>query len=165
MSARRQAGRRANRKGRAWEAQLMGLTNRYRLDGQAVIGQTFPDGKKRRGLVDLVGHLADGRSFWADAKSTSKKRWSFDLLETHQAKLLRDVGRLPGAVTGLLIRTAEGTKAEAMAWVPWELVEEDWFRWRKHGGAPASITADIGIPIEKDQQGLPDWLPAVLHGA
>lgn len=150
--------RRAQRSGRAWEAQLLASAARYRTEARAMVVQAFPDGRQRRGPVDLVGCLADGRAFLAEAKSTTSARWGFDLLAPHQALQLRDADAL-GAVTGILLRTSDGD-----CWVAWERFGLRWLQWKTGGvdRGEASLTFEDGIEIAPCAKGLPDWLPAVL---
>ena len=151
--------RQDHRRWAGWEAQIVAAANVYRRDCQALIMQAHADPGRQRGPVDFVGVLDGGVAFWADAKTSKQGRWQYSNLAPHQASQL-EAAHDRGAVAGLLIRVGPA-KAQRAWWVSWGELRGDWWRWKEHGGRPASWTPDdYGTPIPFTDEGLPDFLGA-----
>lgn len=147
-----------------WEASIDAMAQRYRRDAVAFIVQAHAKEGVKRGPLDFVGCLDGGRALVADAKTANSGRWPFSSLELHQAQQL-EAATDRGAVAGLLIRLGSATTQRAW-WVSWAELRDAWWRWKDHGGRPASWTPDdCGTPIPFTEDGLPDFLEALGEAA
>lgn len=134
------------KRGAGLELDLVRQHDRYRKRRLALVVQTHPEQKRikgrhvytAKGPVDFMGCLDNGIAIGFDAKETKAKSWPFKNLELHQAMHLESTMIL-GGVAGLVVRW---TRDDVTAWLGWEDIGEDWWRWYEHGGKPASIRYD-----------------------
>lgn len=108
---------------RGWECRIAAACDKYRKERRAMIGQAHAKEGRRRGLVDFVGVLADGRGFFADAKTVDGSRWPLAGLADHQAKQLEASSQF-GAVAGILLWCREGA-----FWLPWSRLGPRYWAW------------------------------------
>lgn len=168
---------RAQKAGATWEAQLDQFCEHYRVHGTAHIRQvgapfrTIGPQKGRfmtgeytgPGGCDFIGHI-NGVPFEADAKHCSQPRWSYQLLEEHQARSLNAVAK-HGGHAGLLLRLDDRGW-----WLPWADLGPLWWAWSKakvRGECAKRGTASLNLKrcmaIGRSFRG-GDFLPAVLGG-
>lgn len=103
--------------------------------------------------------VAQGFVFLVDAKSTLETRWSFSLLETHQA-LAFDAAEAQGATAGLVIALED---LDVIGWLPWRSIARRWWEWHGSIKRAAPGLASVGRDeLQLCRSG--DWLPhAVAH--
>lgn len=165
----------ANR-GRLWQAKLAAQHRRYLDDGVACVWEQSPKltvtGTSPRGKVsgflsghgppDFGGIVHPSLAVCFDAKKTNEPRWSFhDLVvrgggraasrnANHQAEAF-DAFQRAGGFAFIAARI----QGESYV-LPWAMIGPMWWRWRHHGGKPASVRPD---PFWRFEEA--DWLPVV----
>lgn len=126
--------------GKAWEAQLDVLHQRYRAHRLGVIHKTHPPTKliNRRlvyvakGPPDFIGN-ALGRPVAFDAKDCQNSRWQFSGLKRHQALDL-EANQVNGGVSFIALRLA------GEPWVvPWTWLGPRWWG----DGKRSLVAADL----------------------
>lgn len=143
----------------AMELQLELQHRAYRAEGLAWVRKTEPAVKAVGGVLkyvgkgppDFIGFIADGgRGVVFDAKSTRAARWQYKWLKDHQA---RDLGEAldVGAHAFLVIKYGGGP----LFMLPWSMLREEWWAWRKATGTTVSIADDDHRLVPLDGA---DWL-------
>lgn len=130
--------------GKAWEAQLSRLHDRYRQQRLAVIlrchpgvvvnGRGQPFAWAAEGPPDFLGQLYTGRGVAFDAKDYTT-RLPLSGIARHQARDL-EAYHVGGGVAGVALRL----DGDAY-WLPWGELGPRWWAWHEKAvGAPASVT-------------------------
>lgn len=168
--------------GKAWEAQLEQLHNRYARDRRANVrrghqevrylknlGERVTAGRKSirvfegtyagEGPPDFSGLVAGGRSVAFDAKDTTKDRFAFSMLPRHQARDL-EAEHLLGGIAFIALRL----QGEAFV-LPWAELGPRFWNWfeasERAGKGTASLAReDWWRPFDVLGGG---WLDVVDH--
>ncbi|NOT72422.1 MAG: hypothetical protein HOP09_14450 [Hyphomicrobium sp.] len=168
--------------GRAWERQIEVWNHTYRSDPKDVravvfrvpppirmigspVGGRFTAAFETFGPPDYSGVTAD-YAVCFDAKATTLQRWSFDLLDLHQARDLEGWSRMPRTKAFIALKIRDSS------WVvDWSGFGPIWWRWnderrlKRSEAWAASLTParirEFGFTVARPMSTPGDWLSAL----